>query len=204
MAERHNAPPASGDATSSSLLERVKSQDAEAWQRLVDLYGPLVYHWCRRQHLRTEDTADVFQEVFRAVASHIADFRKDRPGDTFRGWLLTITRNKIRDHFRRQQRQVQATGGSDMLQQLAQIPDPLADQEETADTDEKQGLFHRALQLIRDEFEATTWQAFWRVVVDGHAPADVAADLALSLNAVYKAKSRVLQRLRHELGELLE
>jgi RNA polymerase sigma-70 factor, ECF subfamily len=192
------------DATSSSLLERVQAQDSQAWQRLVDLYGPLVYHWCRRHRLQAEDMADVFQEVFRAVASHITAFRRDRCGDNFRGWLLTITRNKIHDHFRRQQRQVQATGGSAALQQLAQVPDPVEDQQEAADADQERDLLRRALHLLRDEFEDRTWQAFWRVTVEGQASADVAADLCLSLNAVYKAKSRVLQRFRQELGDLLE
>jgi len=204
MIEPDNARQGSLDSTSSSLLERLQSQDAQAWQRLVDLYGPLVYHWCRRHQLQAEDRADVFQEVFRAVASHITAFRRDRAGDTFRGWLLTITRNKIRDHFRRQQRHVQATGGSDALQQLAQVADPLDDQEEAADADQQRALLRRALHLLRDEFEDRTWQAFWRITVEGQAPADVAADLCLSLNAVYKAKSRVLQRFRQELGDLLE
>src|SRR5215207_5403568 len=99
---------ASPDATSPSLLLRVQSDQPGAWERLVDLYAPLVYHWCRRARLGPEDTADVFQEVFRAVARTIATFHRDRTGDTFRGWLRTITRNKIRDHFRRLEEQPRA------------------------------------------------------------------------------------------------
>src|SRR5437016_9503517 len=87
--------------TSPSLLLRVQADDQAAWTRLVDLYAPLVYHWCRRAQLGPEDTADIFQETFRSVAKNIHDFRRDRAGDTFRGWLRTITQNKIRDHFRR-------------------------------------------------------------------------------------------------------
>jgi len=182
---------------------RLKSRDAQAWQRLVDLYGPLVYHWCRRQHLPAEDMADVFQEVFRSVATHIPAFQKGPAGGTFRGWLLTITQNKIRDHFRRQLRQVQAAGGSDALQQLAQIPDPLGSKEEDSEQEQEHALFRRAVQLIQGKFEDATWRAFWLVTVEGHSPADVAATLGISLNAVYKAKSRVLSRLRQELGDLL-
>jgi RNA polymerase sigma-70 factor (ECF subfamily) len=187
---------------SSSLLGRLRAQDAEAWQRLVDLYGPLVYYWCRQ--LQPEDRADVFQEVFRAVATHISSFRKDRPGDTFRGWLLTITRNKLRDHFRRQQVQVQATGGSDALRQLAQVPGPDAEQDDSTDPGQERALFLRALRSIEGEFEDRTWQSFWRVMVDGQEPVDVAAALGISRNAVYKARARVLQRLRQELGDVLE
>src|SRR4051812_44000856 len=99
--------------TSPSLLLRVQDNDQGAWTRLVNLYGPLVYHWCRKSHLDAEDMADVFQETFRAVARRIHDFRRDRPGDTFRGWLRTITLNKVRDNFRRHSQVPRAVGGTD-------------------------------------------------------------------------------------------
>jgi RNA polymerase sigma-70 factor (ECF subfamily) len=185
------------------LLERAKAQDPEAWRRLIDLYGPLVYYWCRQQHLGPEDMADVFQEVFRAVARHLPTFRKDRAEDSFRGWLLTITKNKIRDHFRRQKGQPVAAGGSDAARQLEQVPEPLSDLDEAAGSEQHRRLLHRALDLIRGEFTEATWQAFWRATVEGHFPADIAADLGISVNAVYKAKARVLHRLRTELGDLI-
>src|SRR5262249_27343274 len=74
-------------ATPRSLLERVKSSEAGAWERLVELYAPLVHHWCRRWELQDQDRADILQEVFHAVVMHIGDFRKETERDTFRGWL---------------------------------------------------------------------------------------------------------------------
>src|SRR5687767_10892324 len=88
------------NGTSPSLLERARANDGDAWDRMVTIYGPLVYQWCQRWDLQESDRADVFQQVFQAVASHIGRFRKDRSGHTFRGWLRTITRNKIYDHLR--------------------------------------------------------------------------------------------------------
>ncbi|HUY31871.1 MAG TPA: sigma-70 family RNA polymerase sigma factor [Pirellulales bacterium] len=90
---------AASEATSTSLLERVKTHDALAWRRLLALYGPLVYHWARQKRLQDQDASDIVQEVFRNVATHIGSFRRDREGDSFRGWLWTITRNKIRDQI---------------------------------------------------------------------------------------------------------
>ena len=87
--------------TSRSLLERVRADDAAAWDRLVNLYAPLVFYWCRGADLQEEDAADVLQEVFLAVATRLSSFHKDRPGDTFRGWLRVITQHKILDLFRR-------------------------------------------------------------------------------------------------------
>jgi RNA polymerase sigma-70 factor (ECF subfamily) len=193
--------PPSSRATSRSLIERVRANESAAWRRLVDLYAPLVLHWCRRWHLRDQDAADVFQEVFQAVAAHIGGFRKDRSGDTFRGWLRTITRNKVHDHFRRHGRQADGEGGTEAQRRLAEVPAPEAAEaaaEERAET----GLFFRALELIRGEFAERTWQAFWQTAVEGRAPKDVAADLGMSPGAVRVAKSRVAQRLREELGDL--
>ena len=59
----------------------------------------------------------------------------------------------------------------------------------------------RALALIRGEFEERTWGAFWRTAVEGRAAKDVGAELGLSAGAVRVAKSRVLHRLREELGD---
>src|SRR5262249_61199699 len=91
--------------TSLTLLERLRANEPDAWRTLVHLYSPLVYYWCARARVLGADADDVVQEVFQAVATHIADFRRDRKGDTFHGWLRVITKNMIRLHFRRHGRQ---------------------------------------------------------------------------------------------------
>ena len=195
----------SSTGTSRTLLERIKSNDPAAWDRLVTLYGPLVFHWCRKLHLQEQDIGDVFQEVFQAVAAHVAVFRKEAPADTFRGWLRTITRSKIHDHFRRQRREPSAVGGTDMQMRLAEVP-AVESPAECAPIDNaaERTLFAVGLDFIRHEFEERTWQAFWQTAVQGRAASDVAADLHMSPGAVRVAKSRVLHRLRRELGDLLD
>jgi RNA polymerase sigma-70 factor (ECF subfamily) len=194
-------------ATSQSLLERVKADDPRAWDRLVALYAPLVLHWCRRWDLQEPDIADIFQEVFQAVATHIVAFRRDRVGDSFRGWLRKITRNKVHDHFRKLGRAPAGIGGTDAQMRLAELPAPEAAGEAEgamAEAAVERSLLHRALDLIRSEFEPRTWQAFWRTAVDGQGANDVAAELSMSPGAVRVAKSRVLRRLRSELGDLVD
>ncbi len=189
------------DSASSTLLERVKLQQPAAWQRLVDLYGPLVYRWCRRSQLQPNDASDVVQEVFTAVAQHISGFERQTGQGGFRAWLATITRNKIHDFYRRQRGRAVAHGGTDAYEQMAQVPAPEAISEATRGPDDEQLLSHRALELVRAEFENRTWEAFRRAVLEGQQPSHIAEDLGISINAVYKSKSRVLRRLRQELGE---
>jgi RNA polymerase sigma-70 factor (ECF subfamily) len=193
----------SSTGTARSLLEKAKAREPAAWERMVALYAPLVLQWCRRWGLRDDDAADVFQEVFQAVSAHLATFRRNRSGDTFRGWLRTITRNKVNDLFRKQEREPLGVGGSEAREKLSQVPQQLPLEENVAADESDAELLHRALEMIRHDFETRTWLAFWQTAVEGRATADVAADLAMSPGAVRVAKSRVLHRLRTDLGDLL-
>jgi RNA polymerase sigma-70 factor (ECF subfamily) len=189
-------------STSTGLLRRVKDHDPDAWQRLADLYSPVVYRWARRTGLQPEDAAEAVQEVFLAVAKGIGAFRRDRPADSFRGWLWTITKNKIHDQHRRRGARPAALGGSDFQQLVQQLPDSPPDGEtQSAAISEP---VHRALEPVRNEFEERTWQAFYRTAVESRCPADVGRELGMSVGAVFMAKSRVLKRLREELSGLMD
>jgi RNA polymerase sigma-70 factor (ECF subfamily) len=193
----------SSTGTARSLLDRARAREPAAWDRMVVLYAPLVMRWCRGWGLRDDDAADVFQEVFQAVAANLGTFRRSRAGDSFRGWLRTITRNKVHDLYRRREREPPGVGGSEARHFLAQLPQEPAPEEVSSAGAFDGALLHRALELIRDEFEPRTWAAFWQTAVEGRATVDVAADLGMSPGAVRVAKSRVLHRLRADLGELL-
>lgn len=183
--------------TSLSLLNRVRNRDQEAWQSLVYLYAPMVRFWCRRWGADLAEIDDIQQEVFLAVAVGLASFRRDRPSDTFRGWLRTIAYRKYLDHCSLRKRQPLMTSTETVNQPL------LAPCETDDPPEEVRSLHHRALELVRGEFEERTWRAFWRCAVDGRTPGDVAQEMNLTPAAVRKAKSRVLRRLKEELGEFL-
>lgn len=190
-------------STSSSLVQRIKAQDPDAWTKLVRLYGPLVDFWLGREGLAGADGEDVFQDVFATVAKGIVNFRKDRPGDTFRGWLRTIVHSRAVDHFRRSRGRPQAAGGTEFQQRLQNIEAPASsDADGLEEARQIHGVRLRALELIRPQFEPRTWEAFWRVTVESHATADVARDQGITPSAVRLAKSRVLRRLREELADL--
>jgi RNA polymerase sigma-70 factor (ECF subfamily) len=139
--------------------------------------------------------------VFRAAVGRLPEFRRDRPGDTFRGWLRAITRNQAIAHHRRG-RGPAAAGGSTAHLVITSIPDEAggADDDPPAEVN---ALYRRALELVRGEFEARTWDMFWQVVVDDRPTADVAAALGVTPAAVRQAKARVLRRLKEEVGDAL-
>jgi RNA polymerase sigma-70 factor (ECF subfamily) len=190
-------------STSRSLLAGAKRDDPLAWEHVVRLYSPLIASWCRRCGVAEQDLGDVLQDVFSAVASNLSRFRKERPGDTFRGWLATIARNKVRDHFRRRAGEPDGVGGTEAALHMQQIPDTneFDDLPEFFDDSLFDELLFKSLESIRGEFHERTWQAFWRVVVEGRTAVDAGADLNMKPGAVRVAKSRVLMRLRRELGD---
>lgn len=200
MSERSSS--TSSSVTSPTLLQRVRGGDAQAWQRLTDLYGPLVFHWCRRQGVGEHDAADLTQDVFASVARAVAGFQERATG-TFRGWLWTITKNRLRDFYRRRAVEAGAAGGTTAWEQLAAVAESLSDDpDEYTACDQLDALHRRGIELVRGQFEERTWQLFWLTVVEDRPTAEVAEEFHISANAVRQARSRVLRRLRQELGDL--
>ncbi len=194
---------AAASSTSISLLERVKARDPEAWRRLIALYTPLIYGWCRQCGLQAEDAADIGQEVFSAVAGNRDSFHRDGPHASFRGWLWTITKNKVRDYFRRQKGKALAEGGTEAHQWLAQVPEAEPDSTAAGAAPDNR-LELRAVELARSGVEERTWRAFWLVTVEGQDPTTVAQSLGVTIQTVYGAIYRVRRKIRQELDGLIE
>jgi RNA polymerase sigma-70 factor (ECF subfamily) len=185
--------------TPASLLERLRQPNEQAaWEQFVKLYTPLLSHWARRLGSREADVGDLVQDVFTILVDTMPEFRYD-PHKRFRGWLWTVTVNKWRERRRRQTVPMQQAG-EETLSELS-VPDAMSALEEA---EYRQFLVRRASQLMRADFQTTTWQAFWECVVEGRSAADVSRELGVTENTVYLAKGRVLRRLRKELEGLLD
>jgi RNA polymerase sigma-70 factor (ECF subfamily) len=182
------------------LIHRIRNDDSSAWRELVELYTPLIAHWCRKKGLQPAAIHDCIQDVFYAVLKSLADFSPNGTTGCFRGWLWTITRNKIVDSIRKDQRNQSAAGGTTGLENVLAIPDMLQEDEPTDGPSFSQ-LLHRALDQVRNEFEGKTWQAFWRATIDAIPVRQVSEELNISPAAVRKYRSRVLRRLREQLGD---
>jgi RNA polymerase sigma-70 factor (ECF subfamily) len=191
-----------GSSSGLSLAIRLRDGSAEAWRELVDLYGPLIESWCARAGLSAAARADVGQEVFLAVHRGIAGFDATGPRATFRGWLWTITHNAMLQYRRR--REPEGRGGSTAEAQMAEIPalrESTSADEPPSTAGETASLLRRALRQIRPSVEPQTWNAFWQTAVLGRPAPEVADELGLTPAAVRQSKSRMLRRLRRQLGD---
>ena len=187
------------NTTPVSLLERLR-QPAEraAWTRFLQLYTPLLFYWARRMGMAEPDAADLVQDVFTLLVQKLPEFTYDRH-KSFRAWLKTVAVNRWRDMRRRRQTALPG-GGAAPVEELA-VPSSAT---QLFEAEYQQYLLGRAVELMQTDFQPSTWKACWAVVVEGKPAAQAAAELGLTVEAVYAARSRVLRRLRQELSGLLE
>ena len=191
--------------TSASLLDRVRhSPDDDAWQRLVSIYSPLIHGWLRREvQLDANDADDVVQEVLAVVLRRVPEFQRQRTG-SFRAWLKLITVNCLRQSLRQQRQPAVGSGDSQVIDLLNALEDPHSHVSSLWDREHDEFVMKQLLQVIRSQFAANTWRAFERVALEGVSSDEVAAELGITVNAVFIAKSRVMARLRQEADGLID
>jgi RNA polymerase sigma-70 factor (ECF subfamily) len=187
-----------------SLLDRVRRTGQPVdWDRLIDLYTPLLRSWLQRHPLQGADVDDLLQDVLAVLVQKLPQFIHPGNPGAFRGWLRAILVYRLRWHWREKLRKPARIGLDDAEQFLTRLEQPESDLSRQWDLDHDRHVVTRLLELIRPEFTASTWQAFQRYAVDAAPLDEVAAELGLSANAVCIARSRVLRRLREEAAGLI-
>jgi RNA polymerase sigma-70 factor (ECF subfamily) len=182
--------------TRASLLLRLRDpRDEAAWREFVDLYAPLIYQHARKQGLQDADAVDLSQEVITAVAGAVDRLDYDPRRGTFRGWLFTVVRRKLSNWRRAQKHRPRGSGDTATHRRLEQCP-TAEGTEADWEADWQERVYGWACEQVRGEVSPATWQAFWRTAIDGQPGKRVAADLGLTVAAVYHARSRVLARLK--------
>jgi RNA polymerase sigma-70 factor (ECF subfamily) len=189
-------------ATRGSLLLRIRDpQDRIAWGEFVRVYAPLLHAYGLHRGLQDADAADLAQDVLRCVIRAAPEFRYDPALGSFRGWLFTITRHELMKLAQRRGRQPVGAGDSAVHQLLEQQTAPAAEQQYW-DREYQWNLFHWASKRVQPEFREATWQAFWLTAVQGLEAEAAASQLAISVGAVYIARSRITARIRQEIAAI--
>jgi len=179
--------------TSLTWLDRlVESPTGADWQRLVVVYTPLLQSWTRRAGVADADRDDLVQEVLLVVVRRVTEFERTHPG-AFRAWLRAILMNHLKKYFRESARQTCGFELDTLIQQDSELAKLL-------DREHDEQIARHLMKLVERDFTEVTWTAFREQVIKDRRPGDVARELNLSINAVIKAKSRVLQRLRQEFA----
>lgn len=158
-----------------------------------------MYRWARRSGLQPADAANIQQETLRAVAEYLPEFQAEGPSSSFRGWLRRICQNKIRDHFRGQNRRPDRPWGDKDGRSLVEDLSEEGTVSRTGPVLPPKGFDAAVVEKFRKSVSERDWQIFWRIVVDGQAPRDVAQEQGLTANTVRIVKTRLLRKLRELL-----
>jgi RNA polymerase sigma-70 factor (ECF subfamily) len=148
-------------ATRASLLVRLRDvTDGDAWREFARLYAPVIYGFARNRGLQDADAADLMQEVLRSVSGAMSRLEYDPVRGTFRGWLFTVTRNKVFNFLDGRKRRVQGSGDSRVQQRLEQHVDSDGKLSADWEADYQRSLAAQAMERVKHEFQAATWDAF--------------------------------------------
>ncbi len=199
------SPIAMNEATSLSLLDRVtNSSDSDSWDRLTELYVPLMRRWLHHYDVQPADADDLIQEVLAVVMQYLPQFDHNQQTGAFRNWLRRILVNRLRNLWRSRKYEPQARGTSSLLDQLHQLQDDRSELSRIWNAEHDQHVISQLMEAVRPRFQAKTWEAFRRQMFDGQRADAVAAELNMPLSSVYVARSRVLSTLRREAEGLVD
>ena len=189
--------------TPKSLLDRVSSgNDSPDWPQFLTLYRPLLRRWLTQYFLQEADADDVVQDVLVVVVAKLPDFKHGGHAGAFRGWLRQILTHRLQTHWRKSLRRPACGPLFDLT--LAELADETSSLAKAWDEEHDRHLIAVLLDVVKPEFQTTTWEAFWQSSILERPIPHVARSLGLTQNAVFIARSRVLQRLREEAAGLLD
>jgi len=188
------------DSTSSNLLDQARDADSMAWNRIQELYGPLIRGWCQQAQIQEATIDDLVQEVLISVYGALDRFQRIARRGSFRNWLKRITQNKINDHYRRLRKVTRAIGGSDAVKLQQQVPE----RKNTSNATVNQADALVLLDTLQEQFSPQTWKAFFLVTFRDYTSVEAAKELEMTPNAVRLANGRVRRRLREELKFMVE
>ena len=187
--------------TRHSLIVRLRDEQNEAaWEDFVIAYEPFLQRLTQRMGVPERDIPDVVQQVLLAVARSLDGWKDDGASGSFRRWLATVSRNIVIKFMTRERRHVSASGGTDFVRQMHEVP---------SDPDEQQlrryehEMIVWAAEQVRDQFMATSWTAFWATTIEGRPVGEVAEELGISAGSIYMSRSRILARIRSRVQEIM-
>jgi RNA polymerase sigma factor (sigma-70 family) len=167
----------------------------EAWEQFYRVYNDLIQRFAVAQGVRGTDVDDCVQEVWREVATRLADFQHpgNRPG--LRAWLYTVVRSKAMDLLRQAARRP----ATSLDRQMEAGDEPCGGHSDPQELYERQWE-EAMLQTMLGELRAQVSELNYRVLqmrsVEQRDVAEVAAALDLTREQVRYRHHRMLQKLR--------
>lgn len=186
--------------TSTSLLEGLRDTgDVGRWTEYVGRYRPSIVAWAQRAGVPPADAEDVAQASLLAFCNAFLGGRYDREKGRLRAWLFGIVHKEVQA-WRRRRRVGELPAAAAPPDAADEAPHEL---ERMWEEEWHAAVLRQCMDVVRREVQASTARAFELYVLQERPPEEVAGELGMTVNAVYGAKRRVLERVR-ELMPLME
>ena len=174
--------------------------DTESWRKFHDFYAPLLRRYLKRLGLEENAANDVFQDVFLRLLQNLPTFELDKQRGRFRSYLWKLTYSALVDHARRIKVRVQAEEQWVKRFHDANESESRKVQDELNEINRQQ-ILKRVLPRVRSATSRTAWTCFEERLLKDRPGADIAAELAISTDAVYVYASRVMKQVRQAVRD---
>ena len=180
--------------TRSSLIQRLKATiNGQSWEEFFQTYWQLIYNVARRSGLSEADAQDVVQETVLKVHNSMDKFEYNRKRGSFKGWLRTVTRSRLAEHFKKQQRR---PGTSRPVDESADIINSMAapegaELERIWDEEWHRNLIQAALSRTKKLTSPKQFQIFKCHYIDEWTVKETCQTLGVNAAQIYMAKQRV-------------
>ena len=189
--------------TRSSLINRLKATiNGESWNDFFNTYRNLIFNVARRAGLSEADAEDIVQETIVKVHKSLERFQYDRNRGSFKGWLCSVTRSRLAEHFKKQQKRLPLNQPFDDSNgnPTAEVPDPKGlELERIWDEEWQKNLIQTALTRLKRTVSPKQFQIFKCHCIDEWSVKEVCKTLNVNRAQVYMAKQRVGKLFKQEL-----
>ena len=193
--------------TRSSLIQRLKATiNGESWEEFFHTYWELIYNVARRAGLSEADAQDIVQETILKVHNSLDRFEYNRKRGTFKGWLRTVTRSRLNDFFKKQQRRPALNQPlEEAADELQNLEDPEGPEiEKIWDEEWNRNLIQAALSRTKKLSSPKQFQIFKCHYIDEWTVRETCRTLGVNAAQVYMAKQRVGKIFRESVEALQE
>ena len=193
--------------TRSSLIQRLKATiNGESWEEFFHTYWELIYNVARRAGLSEADAQDIVQETILKVHNSLDRFEYNRKRGTFKGWLRTVTRSRLNDFFKKQQRRPALNQPlEEAADELQNLEDPEGPEiEKIWDEEWNRNLIQAALSRTKKLSSPKQFQIFKCHYIDEWTVRETCRTLGVNAAQVYMAKQRVGKIFREAVETLQE
>ncbi|MCM8529656.1 MAG: sigma-70 family RNA polymerase sigma factor [Lentisphaeraceae bacterium] len=188
-------------STRHTLLLKVRNQqDESSWEEFVYYYKGFIYIVCRKMGLTHHDCEETVQDVLLKLWRKLPEFEYSQE-KRFRGWLVCLTSNAVRDLYRSTKRQLTKVDKLQNSPLWHMSKKPLSEIEQLTEMEWQKHISSLAMRQVKKSFSDKVISIF-EDLNSSISATDLSERHSLPKNTIYKHSQRVKSALHAEIRRL--